>query len=483
MVSTSRSEEDIRRALEKASQVILKRKPLPEMMFERVKDAILNKLCDTQNPLRETSGGNVLPKLSAEDSRDIASNLVIRDRKSPETLLHWTILNDFIEQLINQKIIHEQSKYLNVPQQIRRKLLTYVEKTNLENIAYISIVMKKLLSLETTLVFSSRDEEEIEYVCSYVASAVIFGKVLLHDFYSHLLTIRRKDFSLDPISVTLPLKGCENQEHGAFYRYFLPCSASIYLLRCILFYKRNAKELGIKNLSNPDGFIFEHFLPRLKKFPEIFRRWLGKKFESTGAKVTDDLTLNTFRRAVIDLTVFESVTTSDTLPSYPPFLISIQSGKIRSDSCVPSHFMLDPDQPGKPDYEFPRRSVKSIRDTTDSTLSRAFEVTYASFRHLTKESTLNERRIMAEDMRSTALKMKGELPSGAFENLRLATEFICRMIVIKKDNSKSKIRNQSIAVRNLILNLPHSIPIYDLTEEEIAKAVRRTAEHYKSDFI
>lgn len=483
-MSTITKEENLRQALKEASRVVCKRKPVSAAVFNRIEDAIFKKICEIRSLASDNPYGSKLPRLSNEHTKRIAADLVIRDVKSPATLLQWTILNDLIEQLINHKIIHEKSKYLNVPLQIKRQILSYPEEGNVNHVAHLTVLKERLLSLEIPK-FASSDEEEIDYVCSYLASCVLFAKVLIPDFQIKLLKIRHKDLSYNPASVMLSLKGLGEQEDGAFYRYFLPAPASIYLLRCMLFYIKKNNNMNLANKSrNQNGFIFELFLQKFKNIDKIFRKWLIKRLSLCGIQDPGDLSLRTFRDVAFELTVIETSSISYQLPTYPPFLISIQAGKIRSDSCVPSQFMLSPDHPiRKEDYNFLRRSKKDIAKKTVSPLSGAFRKVNAVLKNLKKGSSLGERRIIAGNMRFINQEMKTQISSGSFENLSLSTELVCRMLVIKKGNSKSKIINISTAVRNIIFNLPSDKPIYELPKAEILAIVKTVSEPYKSDTI
>lgn len=474
-------ENDLKQCLHRAAETIARRKKAPEMVFLRVREAILKEIGKIGESVDVRNSDDKKPPLITIDvARRIADDLVIRSRLSPETLLHWTILNDYIEQLMIHKVVHPDSRYFNVPQQIRRQLLTYAEQADQEDLACLIMLKNELLTPKASS--GTGLSEEAECICSYIASAVLFGKVLTKRFHSRLLLLRREDVRLNPVAISIRLDGCEGHKEGAFYRYFLPPPASNYFLRCYLHAKKRQAAYFVMDYDDPESFVFASLFANAKKYSEIFRSWLSNKFNRFGIKRSKSMTLNAFRDAALKLSMLEAITNHDGL-SYPPFILAIQSGKIRSDSCVASHCIFEPSYSiDRSDYDFKRRNRKSKKQRAESSLSVAIKYCFQVLSRIRNENMLSERREMGDLVLALAHQQKDKLSNGAYENLMLLAAFIAKMLSVRKSNSKSKIMNHFIAAREFILNLPE-IPVYALPKEEIIRVVKESTEPYKSDFV
>ncbi len=173
-------------------------------------------------------------------------------------------------------------------------------------------------------------EREMEYLCSFVASAAIFGKVLFDDFHLNLLKIRCKDVFLNTCYINL-----SSPNTNALSRLSLPYPASVYFMRCIMFYRDNAVQLGMKPLDEPENNVFNE-TGLIKNFAVNFRAWTVKRLRLLGYECGNGLTMFEFRAAVKRASFGELANAIE----YPPFIIAILSKAegIKSHSYGNCHF-------------------------------------------------------------------------------------------------------------------------------------------------
>lgn len=268
-------------------------------------------------------------KLDHDDTVKILDRLVVRSNpKSPATLELWRGFQHVAEKLTNKGFIH--CPHVRVPKRSRRYLIYDSDDYILKNVPLIQVLHDDLLSLRAfqseryppklMINIGRRErvsrlrEREIEYLCTFVASAAIFGKILFDDFHRYLLQIRCGDVYLRTCHINLAYP-----DTNALRRFFLPYPASVYFMRCLMFYRNNATRLGMKPLDHPANYIFNETL--LEKFATIFREWNAKRLKTLGHDCGDGLTTFEFRAAVKKASFGELAGAVE----YPPFLVAIQS--------------------------------------------------------------------------------------------------------------------------------------------------------------
>jgi integrase len=313
------------------------------------------------------------------DAKKILVRLEVRrNTRSPETIGRWNGFRHAAEVLTEKGMIY--CPPVRVPRRSRKHLIYETENFILKNVPLVQALHDDLLSLrpfeprrrsikqrahpgrEKTSVLQER---EIEYFCSFVAAAAIFGKTLFDDFHLSLLRLRRRDVYLDTcyIDITYP-------DSNALRRLFLPYPASVYFMRCVQFYRKNAARLGMQSPDKPKNYVFNE--TGMREFATIFRGWTAKRLKRLGYECREGLTVNEFRAAVKRASFGDLADSID----YPPFLIAILShaeGIVSHSYGNCHHPYLAGITPERHDYEEKRKSpfVKSSRSSGRARASHA----------------------------------------------------------------------------------------------------------------
>lgn len=150
--------------IKKAADTIIDRKGTATSVVNRVSTCMISKL-NQKNFL----------KLSHEEVKEIGNDLIIGSPLSYQTWLHRNCFNDLIWELKKYNLI--ESPYFNIPQQIRRHLIIHYKRELWANLIYVKAIHDDLISLKTKTYFSLIEKEE-DYVCSFIVSCALFGKIL-----------------------------------------------------------------------------------------------------------------------------------------------------------------------------------------------------------------------------------------------------------------------------------------------------------------
>lgn len=304
-----------------------------------------------------------------DDVKKILNRLEIRrNPRSYETFVRWNAFKHAAEKLTSRH--HINCTKVKIPKRSRRYLIYESDDYILKNIPLIQALHDDLLKLRPFKPEQGEgkrpsevekdknsllEEKEMEYLCTFVASAAIFGKVLFNDFHLNLLKLKCRDVFLNTCYINLSYPNT-----NALRRFILPYPASVYLMRCIMFYRDNAVQLGMKPLDDPDNNIFNED-GLIKNFASNFREWTAKRLRKLGYECGDGLTTYEFRAAVKRASYGELANAIE----YPPFLIAIQSNaeSINSHSYGNCHFPYFAGiKAERYDYEEKRQNIFVKRD-------------------------------------------------------------------------------------------------------------------------
>lgn len=438
-----------------------------DRVFKKVSTVLKDKLSEKESD-----------KLSKEDVISISKYLMAGGERSYETWRHRHCFNRLIQVLRNKKAI--VSPYINIPQQISRHLIAEIEKETLEDARLIKVLQDDLLSLRAGP-YKDAEEEENDYVCSYVASAVIFAKVLFPKCHEELLSIKLSNVSFAPAFINIHYRNVGD----TFYRYFLPPPASLYLYRCILFYDKNHNKLGINKLQSPDDSIFRTEKP-LQRFREIFKKWTVTRLRANGIVDAKGFSPETFRNAALKASIlnFESTVC-------PPFVLALQSryriGHIELNSYsynrIYLQFFLDL-------KKHKTGFIKDARKRKTTKSPEAFRELTSTIKKITKirrrlmvnePCRLEDKRAAAEEIMTLLNSIKTKLSSEDYENLRLYTEWLCDLILYSKRRLKiSSINTYASEVPNLLYELQGEGVMYELSSEHLTLVIAETMSKYES---
>jgi site-specific recombinase XerD len=459
--------------IRKAAEKIVNRTGIANSVANRVTDCLIN-------TLKEKSSFRLL----REDVKTIGEALVIGSHNSYQTWLHRDCFNNLIYELKKRKAI--ESPYFNIPQQISRYLIASIEREVWKNAVYVQAVRDDLLSLKTESFIDIKDEEE-DCICSFIASAALFANILFSGFEKYLLSLKWKNVSTCPVYLEIPLDMWDSRDDAVFFRYHLPPPASIYFLRCILFYMKNWKEFGIKKAFTPDSFLSQPMQERANKFSSIFKRWLLKKQAKFGMNGIDGLTISSFRESAIMASLVDSLTAERKMNLFLPFLVSIQSRAIESDSFKRKYFLAIEDDVHEtsPQNGIGKKDPnKGMLNVDDDGLKREIEGIIKRLRLLKRDSNLKERGICSNEIKS--MSKNSGLQGAYYENANLYAEWVSQMLYPLRTRTRrpsiKTIVNYASAVRNLLFQLSDRA-ISSMGSDDLISVLKMTMDDYNSKSI
>jgi|GEM_PF-3368450 integrase len=487
---------DIESYIRTVASKIAAKKGISEKVLERVADTLIQRIRKKYSDKHINVNKTPLLKLSRDDINVIGDALVIGDIYSYQTWLHRDNFNSLIFKLNIEQVI--QGPFLRIPQQIRRMLILQIDRRMWKPLKYIYALSADLSALKInnfknlTELGRKKKEEEEDYLCSFIASAALFGKILFPGFENAILRSTWKNISLSPVYIEIPLdKNYKQGSNPPFYRYFLPAPASNYLLRYLLFIEKHYPSRNKKKDLNAP--VFEHIQKNLNKFPYIFEKWTIKRLNELGFYDIKGLSIRTFRKAALLASAMSIIRPTKT-SSYPPFILSIQTQKIISDS-VPWKFFMDcPEFDTKSgvflykdtDYGLPEREKPVINNRE---LSKALKTIQTFFRDPLKtekntgtKSSLGDRKSIMKKINSLISSFENLLPYADYENLKLYSEWIADMLVLKRTAIKT-ISNYVSNAKDLLLALPGNKPVYKFSQEELTQIIKQILNRHLSPNI
>lgn len=291
------------------------------MLREESIDRIILELTDV---VRET-GRTTLNK---SDIKRILKKLRVCGRtRSVDTNMQHKAFKYLANRLEKQKKI---MKFPPIPilKPTRRFLVFEAEEIALTNVPHVQKIAQDLLDLRpfTNNGASMKplpdkrkrgpltvEEREIEYLCSFLAAAVIFAKINFDGFQKSLLTMQRQDILLSNCFINVRAQGSNARQ-----RFHLTFPVNIHFMRLARFYSENAKRFGLKNNNDPEDNLFN--VGRIDTISTEFRKWTAKLL---GEKCKKGLMMKEFQRAAKVV----SYLNAPEGPNYPPFILAGQFGE------------------------------------------------------------------------------------------------------------------------------------------------------------
>ena len=445
----------------------------PEML-ESVAEVLLN-------ALRYKSK----PRLYDDDIEVIVAKLTRNKQLTRKSWQRCDCFNKLVSDL--KKTSDIRSKYIYIPTQINRNLVVNPTDELQETIKQVQLLHDYLLEFPPAT-DCTIEKKEIEYVCSFIAAAGIFGKMLFDQYHRRLLTIKFRDIHFSPVYINMPY---ENSD--AFYRYFLPYPASVYFMRLVLFYQRKYKELNIKRpyLQDDNIIVPVHF--NAGNLATKFRAWAASRLaaasQKRGEPVSPQITIAQFRNAVKSASVADITPAHIQANCYPPFIISVQSGEIPSYSysniCFP-HFLGINDI--EPEFRYPSKPSNAPEEAASTAALRKALTDIRKIRRglLIIPDSLPERRNAADQIRAIVQQHEPPvLTATDYLNLDLFARWISDMFLYKstgKKKSAETVDNYIPKVEDLLFQLS-GISLLDMSVQERKEAVKRTMRSHSSPAI
>ncbi len=420
------------------------------------------------------------PRLYEDDVVLLKKKLLFNATK-PNTMTTWRrydCYNKLATDLSNTSDI--KCAFINIPTQVNRALIMEPSDELQDNIKMVQILHDYLLELPDTTGLSLV-QEEIECVCTFIASVAIFGKMLFDQYHRRLLTIKFRDVHFSPLYINMPY---ENSD--AFYRYFVPYPAAAYFLRMVLFYQRKAKVLRIKRPYLQDDHVINPVNFDAKNLASKFKEWTGRVFAlSKENDVPHHMTIDQFRNAVKSASVANTAEKHIRANSYPPFIISVQSGEIQSYSysneLFPYYLGIDNVEP---EYRYPKAEHQKLSENSPKKLieNALAEIKVKRRDLLTKSDTLPERRATSKEIDSVVQSYKPpRLKDSDYRNMVLFAGWIDAMLMYNDVDKKSKLKkkkaktvdNYITKVEDLLYELSDFGAIYEISKSERKEAIKR----------
>lgn len=423
------------------------------------------------------------PRLYDDDVASIKRRLIVKDRPTTRsTWLRHDCFNKLAADLNGSRAF--RINYIQIPTRIRRNLVVGPSDELQSNVRLVQILHDDLMEFREP-VSGDIKQIEIEHVCSFLASAAIFAKMLCNDYHLLLLDARFRDIHLSPDYINIPFKNS-----NAFYRYFLPFPASAYFLRCLLFYQKNHRKLGIPKPHKPEDCVINpvHFKP--KDLASLFRKWSHVRLSAQGETKTKGLSFDAFRHSVRSASIADISPEHVWANSYPPFVISVQSGEISSYSYNNTFFpfFLGTTRP-QPEHHYPAKAADKPPDPDARRSLRRCLSAIRSHRRklLQRDDSLPERRATAQAIISAAEAGKRVLTRDDHENLTLYVHWLDDRLTYKSPD-KSKIKaasadNYAPKIETFLLDLSGEGSLIRLSNEDRGRIVKRTMRRYSTDKI
>lgn len=452
------------------SAKLLSRKKYPRDTVTLVSDKLLNQfLAADSNHLGPSAMKSLKNSLTEYN-----------DSHHRKSLQRFQCYNDFVELLLKSGAA--SCKFIDVALKTERRIIIRLDKQILRHVDYVLRIKAHLSELPLSPTsdrdnFSGKENslkevllhKEIEYTCSYLASAVLFGLTTLPKFHIDLLKLRRQDIRHDPVSINLPYKSSD-----VFYRYFLPSPASAYLLRYLLFHDHLHRRTHKRKIIRPSDLVNKDSRIKRESVAKLFTSWTKSVLHNCGITVDKGLSPTQFYKAALAASLMSASPSADGSDSYPPFILSVQSRKIRSysfgdeymyhlsSSCRRSPVTGKRKQPSKkstqPEITVLRQAVSEITDIR-MPLEKDFH-------------NLKKRNHAAARIINLANGYKDKLPLHDFENLLLLAKWISHML--NGSTKMTTINDYVSMIPRLLYNLSAHGVIHLLAPAALREIIQKT---------
>lgn len=318
---------------------IADKKLIPRQVLDRVAGSIID-------IIREKSLGKVdylknKPLLLYKnDIKAIGDGLIVGNPVSYLTWLHRDSFNRIVFVLNVDRTL--KAPFFNIPQQTKRKLIIHMDRQLLKSIEHVRAIRDDLLALTIARPLS-KEEEEDEYLCSFLSSAILFGKMAFPDLEKSLSRLEFGNISLSPISLSLKINHDDLSDTAAFFRYFLPAPSSNYFMRLMLYCRKKVGALKGKPRILAHDPVFQSLQNKLERIHYIFMKWSETRLRRLGFDVSRGISIQTFKQVSILLSALSLPEIYSQEKYYPPFILSVQAKEIVSDSVAWKYFLQCPE--------------------------------------------------------------------------------------------------------------------------------------------
>lgn len=417
------------------------------------------------------------------------------DSHSKHSLRNFQCYNDFAEQLMKSHAA--QCKFINTILKTERHLIIRLDKQTLSHIEYVLIIRDALKNMRTppdlpklpsTVITdkagrrsdSNLLSNEIEYTCSFLASAVIFGLSTLPKFHHSLTRLRIKNIATNPVAIKLFYKSSD-----VFWRYFMPFPASAYFLRYILYHENRCRKALGRKVTKPNNFINQYSLINPDKMASYFTLWTTEVLLDQGIANSDGLTPPQFYKAALAASLLTSNFNKTQSGAYPPFILSAQSRKIKSYSFDDRYlYHLSSQYQQISGLGQPKRAVKKRAQAAISILHEAVDEIAKIRMPLEKiRHNLGYRQAEARRIIEAVERYKGRLNGDNFANLSLYGKWIAKMLCNSTSIKISAINDYASMVPSLLYNLSEEKAIYRLQPDKRDQYLRMTMREYRNRSI
>jgi len=441
--------------------------------------------------IKKTFQANQKPEIDKKTSRSIKNVLIEhKDEHARESLRNFQCYNDFVERLIKSHKAH--CKFINTVLKTERHLIVRIDKQVLGHIEAILIIKNHLQQLNTpfpitkdksaTTSTKANNEKDLrlkerEYTCSFLAATVIFGLATIPNFHRTLLKIRLKDITVSPLSILIPHKSSE-----VFSRFFLPFPASAYFQRYLLFHedlhRLNHGRAVIKptNLVNKDSFI------DINNVSEYFTKWTRDILTMHGVPNSKGLTPPQFYKAALAASLVSSDPLNPKAVSYPPFILSALSRKIKSYSYhdrYMHHLSADYHKLARQNPQT-RRTPKLKYDSISVLHEAVDSISKIRMSLENRQHNLADRESMASKIMEKLNHYKEKLDDNDFVNLSLYAKWIVHMLNKATELKIGVINDYASMVPSLLYNLAGVKAFHHLSPEEREEFLRLTIREYNN---
>lgn len=426
--------------------------------------------------------GKAAPKLLNDEVKLIGNELVIGGQSSYQTWLHRDCFNGLIHDLRARRLI--ESPYFNIPQQVRRHLVTSIEREVWADFPYVQAIRQELLALRIAR-YSNLFEEEVDCVCSFIAAAALFGKILFPGFERILLGSKWQNVSLSPVALEVYIRRDAVDDNDAFYRYYLPAPVSLYFLRAVLFYRKNRNRYGLKRRFDPESYVFQPMQDRLETFSSLFKKWICNKLERI-SKMQGGLAPSRFREAALLYSLVEQRLDNQKFKACPPFVLAVHARAVESDSFR-QEYLHGPDFTIKATQNTKERAGAGNSFEGKDPLEAILEEMRKRISKLSKNSGLNERNRCGELIKSVALSDRFALSEEDRQNIKLFSEWIAQMLCPTRTKQRriaiKSIRNYISGTAHLMRHLSQKGYIGSLSSGELTNVLKQTMDRFDSKSI
>ncbi|MDA8088717.1 MAG: tyrosine-type recombinase/integrase [Nitrospiraceae bacterium] len=459
---------------------------IPHQILDRISSSILDKIRE-----KITSNPHFIKKrpllLNKDDVRSMGDNLTVGNASSYQSWLHRDCFNRLIYLLSSDGTL--KCPYFNIPQQIKRLLIIHIDHEILKSVNYVIAIRRELLKLTLDVDLRKSDKEK-EYLCSFLASAMLFEKMLLPALGKALSQLKFRDISLSPMSLNVKLNPDDMRDDAAFFRYFMFAPTSNYFMRLILYRLKNHET---KNGYDKNGEVWPFYYLGEKNISYIFKNWTHEQLQGLGFDVMEGISIKTFSKVSMLLSVLSSTEGNLSEEPWPPFLLSILSKEVSSDSVAQEYFMHCPDAitskcgPGKKETFLDnsvdlsessisfRKALNAIKTIVRTPLRRQNRADVISSNRKKKRKVISELKLLKDQISST-------FGPAAAENIIFYIDWLDLLFSQAKLSVKS-ISNYAKDAEELLLIAPDDKPLRVLNPEELLALLQQTLAKYESPNI